>query len=130
MYAVMFYVILNKRKLHFPLAKNVMHSPSTQFNHNIRTLYMYISICLSICVMQLVQGVRKCSNMKVPYLGDPLLQPVRSYENTWLVRCLHSWSLYLNDRVSPAAANVRYRILYYCERTQRYIMYNYWRMHV
>ena len=28
MYAVMFYVILNKRKLHFPLAKNVMHSPS------------------------------------------------------------------------------------------------------
>ena len=24
MYAVMFYVILNKRKLHFPLAKNVM----------------------------------------------------------------------------------------------------------
>ena len=74
---------------------------NTQFNHNIRTLYMYISICLSICVMQLVQGVRKCSNMKVPYLGDPLLQPVRSYENTWLVRCLYSWSLYLNDRVSP-----------------------------
>ena len=28
MYAVMFYVILNKRKLHFPLAKNVMNSPS------------------------------------------------------------------------------------------------------
>ena len=28
MYAVMFYIILNKRKLHFPLAKNVMHSPS------------------------------------------------------------------------------------------------------
>ena len=28
MYAVMFYVILNKGKLHFPLAKNVMHSPS------------------------------------------------------------------------------------------------------
>ena len=28
MYAVMLYVILNKRKLHFPLAKNVMHSPS------------------------------------------------------------------------------------------------------
>ena len=28
MYAVMFYVILNKRKLHkLPLAKNVMHSP-------------------------------------------------------------------------------------------------------
>ena len=60
--------------------------------------------------MQLVQGVRKCSNMKVPYLGDPLLQPVRSYENTWLVRCLHSWSLYLNDRVSPAAANVVYTV--------------------
>ena len=30
MYAVMFYVILNKRKLHFPLAKNVMHSPSIE----------------------------------------------------------------------------------------------------
>ena len=30
MYAVMFYVILNKRKLHFPLAKNVMHSPSLE----------------------------------------------------------------------------------------------------
>ena len=31
MYAVMFYVILNKRKLHFPLAKNVMHSPSNNW---------------------------------------------------------------------------------------------------
>ena len=36
MYAVMFYVILNKRKLHFPLAKNVMHSPSIY-------VYRYIS---------------------------------------------------------------------------------------
>ena len=45
MYAVMFYVILNKRKLHFPLAKNVMHSPSSMthiifvnsFTHNYKS---------------------------------------------------------------------------------------------
>ncbi|CAI8026904.1 Sphingomyelin phosphodiesterase 4 [Geodia barretti] len=48
--------------------------------------------------MQLIQGSRKSSNLKVPYLGDPLLQPVRSYENTTLVRVLHSCSLYLNER--------------------------------
>ena len=37
MYAVMFYVILNKRKLHFPLAKNVMHSPSIYGLPDLRT---------------------------------------------------------------------------------------------
>ena len=36
MYAVMFYVILNKRKLHFPLAKNVMHSPSLELRRTLR----------------------------------------------------------------------------------------------
>ena len=36
MYAVMFYVILNKRKLHFPLAKNVMHSPSCMYYSSVQ----------------------------------------------------------------------------------------------
>ena len=40
MYAVMFYVILNKRKLHFPLAKNVMHSPSTIQLLTVYTVYV------------------------------------------------------------------------------------------
>ena len=42
MYAVMFYVILNKRKLHFPLAKNVMHSPS--INHDNRRFLRLSSV--------------------------------------------------------------------------------------
>jgi sphingomyelin phosphodiesterase 4 len=48
--------------------------------------------------MQLIQGLRKSSNLHVPYLGDPLLQPIRSYENAALVRCLHSLSTHLNDK--------------------------------
>ena len=42
MYAVMFYVILNKRKLHFPLAKNVMHSPSYNATHSKKMLFSAI----------------------------------------------------------------------------------------
>jgi sphingomyelin phosphodiesterase 4 len=56
--------------------------------------------------MQLIQGFRKSSNLKVPYLGDPLLQPVRSYENTTLVRVLHSCSLYLNERFARQLQSV------------------------
>ena len=32
-------------------------------------------------------------------MGDPLLQPIRSYENASLVRVLHHLSCGLNDRV-------------------------------
>ena len=57
------------------------------------------------CPLQLIQGLRKSSNLHVPYLGDPLLQPIRSYENAALVRCLHSLSTHLNDKVGSLSAH-------------------------
>ncbi len=37
--------------------------------------------------------------MSVEYLGDPLLQPIRSFENPYLVRALHRLSSALNEKV-------------------------------
>ena len=60
MYAVMFYVILNKRKLHFPLAKNVMHSPSWRAGASLPSrpngaIFLYIYLFIS--------GVDVCRNV-------------------------------------------------------------------
>ena len=58
MYAVMFYVILNKRKLHFPLAKNVMHSPSNWLGERERAnLVVYTTGTIFI------SGVDVCRNV-------------------------------------------------------------------
>ena len=47
-----------------------------------------------------MQGLRKCSSLDVvEYMGDPVLQPIRSFENATLVRALHHLSCGLNDRV-------------------------------
>ena len=47
-----------------------------------------------------MQGLRKCSSLDVvEYMGDPVLQPIRSFENATLVRVLHHLSCGLNDRV-------------------------------
>ena len=65
MYAVMFYVM---RKLHFPLAKNVMHSPSnnwrsgaSQPNHSAGTIfrYMYIRQRLSASLQAITRSCRR-----------------------------------------------------------------------
>ena len=55
---------------------------------------------------QLIQGVRKCSNINVQYLGDPLLQPIRSFENATLVRWLYHISCHLNKRVGVAGYTI------------------------
>lgn len=54
---------------------------------------------LIIYISQVMQGIRKCSSMDIHYTGDPLLQPIRSFENATLVRALHHLSRGLNDRV-------------------------------
>ena len=55
---------------------------------------------------QVMQGLRKCSNMDIQYMGDPLLQPIRSFENATLVRALYHLSCGLNDRVSFILSSV------------------------
>ena len=53
----------------------------------VRVVGQYTGSILSSCfplpdlVLQLIQGERKCSNINVQYLGDPLLQPIRCFEN-------------------------------------------------
>lgn len=49
--------------------------------------------------VQLIHGLRKCSKLSVEYLGDPVLQPIRSYENPYLVRALYRLSCALNEKV-------------------------------
>ena len=75
-------------------------------SHQLLTLLVaYCLLCSSVwplpdTVLQLIQGVRKCSNINVQYLGDPVLQPIRSFENAALVRGLYRISCHLNERVS------------------------------
>eukprot|EP01135_Chromosphaera_perkinsii_P011252 Nk52_evm33s2367 gene=Nk52_evmTU33s2367 len=47
---------------------------------------------------QIARGLRKCTNKNVPYIGDPVTQPIRSYENAFLVRKLNALSIYLNTK--------------------------------
>lgn len=44
-------------------------------------------------------GLRLCNQSRVMPLCDPLLQPIRSYENKVLVRLLYRLSSHLNDKV-------------------------------
>ena len=67
--------------------------------------HVHVHVHVMHCPLQLIQGLRKSSNLHVPYLGDPLLQPIRSYENAALVRCLHSLSTHLNDKVGSLSAH-------------------------
>lgn len=50
---------------------------------------------------QVVQSLPKFSGANVEYLGDPLLQPIRSYENPMLVRSLYKLSCVLNTKLAP-----------------------------
>ena len=57
-------------------------------------------MCVYVCVfVQVIQGLRKCTNLHIQYTGDPLLQPIRSFENATLVRALYQLSCSLNDKV-------------------------------
>lgn len=49
--------------------------------------------------------MRKPSGKNVRYLGDPLLQPIRSYENATLVRTLYRLSSFLNEKVRLVVHN-------------------------
>ena len=53
-----------------------------------------------------MQGLRKCSSLDIEYMGDPVLQPIRSFENATLVRALHHLSCGLNERVQPIHAKL------------------------
>ena len=48
----------------------------------------------------MANGLRR---FNIQYSGDPDLQPVRSYENVFLVRSLHRLSTSLNQKVSHNA---------------------------
>ena len=45
---------------------------------------------------QLMNGLRK---FEIEYQGDPDLQPIRSFENAFMVRLLHSVTSYVNHKV-------------------------------
>ncbi|KAL5457125.1 hypothetical protein EMCRGX_G034365 [Ephydatia muelleri] len=53
---------------------------------------------------QLFQSGPKCPGVNIEYLGDPLLQPIRSYENPTLVRSLYQLSCVLNTKLAPYLA--------------------------
>ncbi|XP_066502083.1 sphingomyelin phosphodiesterase 4 isoform X2 [Hoplias malabaricus] len=46
--------------------------------------------------MQIINGLRR---FEIGYQGDPELQPIRSYENAFLVRILFNVSSFINDRM-------------------------------
>ena len=48
---------------------------------------------------QVIQGIRLCSKSRIITLGDPMLQPICTYENSTLVRALYRLSCYLNHKV-------------------------------
>ncbi|KAK3555338.1 hypothetical protein QTP86_014930 [Hemibagrus guttatus] len=46
--------------------------------------------------MQIINGLRR---FEIEYQGDPELQPIRSYENAFLVRMLYQLSSFINERL-------------------------------
>ncbi|XP_026995784.1 sphingomyelin phosphodiesterase 4 isoform X2 [Tachysurus fulvidraco] len=46
--------------------------------------------------MQIINGLRQ---FEIKYQGDPELQPIRSYENAFLVRMLYQLSSFINERL-------------------------------
>ncbi|XP_060746617.1 sphingomyelin phosphodiesterase 4 isoform X2 [Tachysurus vachellii] len=46
--------------------------------------------------MQIINGLRQ---FEIEYQGDPELQPIRSYENAFLVRMLYQLSSFINERL-------------------------------
>jgi sphingomyelin phosphodiesterase 4 len=50
-------------------------------------------------IAQLQKGFRKCSPETIRYIGDPMLQPIRSYEIPFLVRLSYRFSTWLNQQL-------------------------------
>ena len=65
-------------------------------------------LCWIYYLLQVMQGLRKCSSLDIEYMGDPVLQPIRSFENATLVRALHHLSCGLNDRVQSCQVLMRF----------------------
>ena len=64
---------------------------------------------------QLINGFRKCSNVDIHYQGDPILQPIRSFENAFLVRALYRLSCCLNQKVSIDWSDLKQKLHIICQ---------------
>jgi sphingomyelin phosphodiesterase 4 len=81
--------------------------PSNFPSSSMEPEYEDVSLKLTpLGIDQIKSGLRKCAVKNVVYRGDPLLQPIRSYENPLLVRTFYQISSCLNEKFSPQLTTI------------------------